>query len=134
MLNTALRRVYSHSQVGLIPCLLFVILLQGCAYSYTTVMSPKSSILVTTGDLPGKSYETIGFVETKSWVAGFSLPTEEKISAMKTTGLNDGLIQKAEAIQADAIINVKYETDTSSLFLLFNQFTLTIKGTAVKLK
>ena len=91
-------------------------------------------MLVTTGDLPGKSYETIGFVETKSWVAGFSLPTEEKISAMKTTGLNDGLIQKAEAIQADAIINVEYETDTSSLFLLFNQFTLTIKGTAVKLK
>jgi uncharacterized protein YbjQ (UPF0145 family) len=120
------------SQLAVSVACLFV--LHGCAYSYTTVMRPKSSILVTTGDLPGKSYDTLGFVETKSWVAGLSLPTEEKISEMKTTGLNDGLIKKAEAIEADAVINIEYETGTNSFLLFLNQFTLTIKGTAVKIK
>ncbi|MGL1903898.1 MAG: YbjQ family protein [Fibrobacterales bacterium] len=112
-----------------------LLLISGCASSYTTVMSPATDeVLITTGDMPNKEYTTLGFVEASSTVLGVGLPTEEKISEMKSIGLNDGLVEKAKAIGADAVINVEYSTVTASAYLIFSQFNLSIKGTAIKYK
>ena len=91
-------------------------------------------MLVTSGDLPNKNYEVIGFVESNASVMGFGLPTESKISEIKSNALNSGFISKAESIGADAIINVTLSTISGSAYLFLSSTNISVKGTAIKFK
>ncbi len=116
--------------------LIAVMAITSCSVSYTTIATPKPSkeMLVTSGDLPNKSYEVLGFVESTASEMGFGLPTETKISQMKTDALNNGLVTKGEAIGADAIINVTISTSSQATYFVFLTTNVYVKGTAIKFK
>jgi uncharacterized protein YbjQ (UPF0145 family) len=65
---------------------------------------------------------------------GFGIPTEEKISQMKTNALNNGLVTKGEALGADAIINVGISTSSQATYFFLLTTNVFVKGTAVKFK
>lgn len=115
---------------------MFVIALTSCSVSYTTVAtpSPKKQMIVTSGDLPNKNYEVLGFVESVATSVGAGVPTESKISKMKSDALNDGLVAKGEALGADAIINVHMTTSTSAYYFFLLQTNIFVKGLAIKFK
>ncbi|MCK4664456.1 MAG: hypothetical protein KAT68_16425 [Bacteroidales bacterium] len=117
------------------------LLLNACTTSFTTVMVPKptNSLLVTTGDLPNKDYEVLGFIESSATRSDlWAYPSELQISKMKTQALNDGLVPKAEELNADAVINFEYSTYTDSyyflIFFLCVDTKVNAKGTAIKFK
>ncbi len=116
--------------------LIAVLAMTSCSVSYTTVATPKPTkqMLVTSGDLPNKNYEVLGFVESTASEMGFGLPTETKISQMKTDALNNGLVSKGEAIGADAIINVTISTSSQATYFVFLTTNVFVKGTAIKFK
>jgi len=107
-----------------------------CSVSYTTVATPapKKQMLVTSGDLPNKNYEVIGFVESTASEMGFGLPTETKMSEMKSEALNNGLVTKAESLGADAVINVTMSTSSTATYFFFLTTNVFVKGTAIKFK
>jgi hypothetical protein len=111
-------------------------IVSSCSVSYTTVASPqsKNKMLVTSGDLPNKNYEVLGFVESTASEMGFGIPTEDKISQMKTNALNNGLVTKGEALGADAIINVGISTSSQATYFFLLTTNVFVKGTAVKFK
>lgn len=111
-------------------------LFSSCSTSYTTMAVPKPSknMLVTSGDLPNKEYEVLGFVESTATEVGFGIPTETKVSEMKTNALNNGLVSKGEAIGADAIINVTSTTSTQATYFFLLSTNIYVKGTAIKFK
>jgi len=118
---------------------LLVIVLLGvtsCSVSYTTVAtpSPKKQMLVTSGDLPNKKYEVLGFVESTASEMGFGVPTESKISQMKSNALNNGLVNKGEALGADAIINTSISTSSTATYFFLLTTNVFVKGTAIKFK
>ena len=115
---------------------LFVLVLSSCTTSYTTVATPESAkkMLVTSGDLPNKDYVVLGFIESNASTIGFGLPTENKISKMKTSALNKGLVGKAESLNADAIINVKLVTNSKATYIFFLDTQIFVTGTAIKFK
>ncbi len=118
--------------------ILFIVMLAmtSCSLSYTTVAKPKPSgkMLVTSGDLPNKNYEVLGFVESTASEMGFGLPEESKISQMKTKALNNGLVSKGESLGADAIINVKMSTSSQATYFVFLTTNVFVTGTAIKFK
>ncbi|HAN78889.1 MAG TPA: hypothetical protein DCQ31_14565 [Bacteroidales bacterium] len=117
--------------------LLFAILMiTSCSVSYTTVATPKPTkqMLVTSGDLANKNYEVLGFVESTASEMGFGMPTEIKISEMKTKALNNGIVTKAESLGADAIINVSMATSSQATYFVLLTTNVFVKGTAIKFK
>lgn len=113
-----------------------ILAMTSCSVSYTTVATPtpKKQMLVTSGDLPNKNYEVLGFVESTASEMGFGLPTETKMSQMKTDALNNGLVTKGESLGADAIINVTMSTSSTATYFFFLTTNVFVKGTAVKFK
>lgn len=113
-----------------------IMILSSCSMSYTTVATPKPSkqLLVTTGDLPNKNYEVLGFVESTASEMGFGIATESQISQMKTEALNNGLVKKAEELGADAVINVSMSTSSTATYIFFLTTNVYAKGTAIKFK
>jgi uncharacterized protein YbjQ (UPF0145 family) len=113
-----------------------ILAMTSCSVSYTTIATPapKKQMLVTSGDLPNKNYEVLGFVESTAGEMGFGLPTESKISQMKTDALNNGLVRKGEAMGADAIINVTLSTSSTATYFVFLTTNVFVKGTAIKFK
>ena len=105
-----------------------------CSTSFTTVATPKSStdMLVTSGDQPNKDYTVLGFVESTATETGFGIPTETRMSQMKTDGVNNGLVAKGESLGADAIINVSMSTSSRSVFFFLQATTVYVEGTAIK--
>lgn len=113
-----------------------ILAMTSCSVSYTTVATPtpKKQMLVTSGDLPNKNYEVLGFVESTASEMGFGLPTETKMSQMKTDALNNGLVTKGESLGADAIINVTMSTSSTATYFFFLTTNVFVRGTAVKFK
>lgn len=107
-----------------------------CSVSFTTVAAPKptKTMLVTSGDMPNKNYEVLGFVESTASEMGFGVPSETKISQMKTDALNNGLVAKGESLGADAIINVSISTASKSAYFFLLSTDIFVKGTAIKFK
>ena len=112
------------------------IFMVSCTSSYTTVTVPRTqgTMLVTTGDMPNKNYEVLGLVESAAMSIGFGLPTESKLSEMKTEALNDGLVRKAEQLGADAVINVDMWSTSYATWIFFLQTNMFAKGTAIRYK
>jgi len=113
---------------------LFALVVSSCTTSYTTVATPKPNkkMVVTSGDFPQKDYSVLGFVESSATTIGFGLPTESKISKMKTDALNDGLVRKAEGLEADAVINVNLVSASKSTYFFFQETRIFVTGTAIK--
>jgi uncharacterized protein YbjQ (UPF0145 family) len=51
---------------------------------------------------------------------------------MKTSALNDGLVRKAEGLEADAIINVRLTSASKSTYIFFLSTDIFVSGTAIK--
>lgn len=113
---------------------LFALVVSSCTTSYTTVATPQPTkkMTVTSGDLPNKDYQVLGFIESAASTIGLGLPTESKISSMKTSALNDGLVRKAEGLGADAIINVEMASSSKSTYIFFLSTNIYVTGTAIK--
>lgn len=113
---------------------LFAMVLSACTTSYTTVATPKPNrkMVVTSGDFPQKDYTVLGFIESSASTIGLGFPTESKLSTMKTSALNDGLVRKAEGLEADAIINVQMVSASKSTYIFFLQTNIFVTGTAIK--
>jgi PBP1b-binding outer membrane lipoprotein LpoB len=108
-----------------------------CSTSYTTVATPKSTnnkMVVTSGDMPNKNYEVLGFVQSTATEMGFGIPTETKMSAMKSEALNNGLVTKGESLGADAIINVQFSSYSTATYFFFLTTNVYVAGTAIKFK
>ena len=106
-----------------------------CTVSYTTVATPEteSGMVVTSGDMPNKDYEVLGFVESYAYTIG-GPPTESAVSKMKSNSINDGLVAKGDEMGADAIISVTYKQKTETWYFLLTKTTMRWKGTAIKFK
>lgn len=113
---------------------LFALVVSSCTTSYTTVATPQPNrkMIVTSGDFPQKDYTVLGFIESSATTIGLGLPTEGKISKMKTSALNDGLVRKAEGLEADAIINVRLTSASKSTYIFFLSTDIFVSGTAIK--
>jgi len=77
-------------------------------------------------------FTVLGFVGSTATETGFGIPTETKMSQMKTDGGNNGLVAKGESLGADAIINVRMSTSSRSVFFFLQATTIYVKWTAIK--
>lgn len=125
-----------HKPIILIAAIMFAVFSTGCA-SYRTdsnistnetsggtakAATANKVILISEDALPGRRYTTIGPIEVtvKKLTVFHADPTKQQA--------NEVLIEKARSIDADAVVNVKYESGIG--FMTWGY--IEAKGSAVK--
>ena len=124
-----------HKPIILIAAIMFAVFSTGCASYRTdsnistnetpgtaTAAAANKTIIISEDALPGRRYTTIGPIEVtvKKLTVFHADPTKQQA--------NEVLIEKARSIDADAVINVKYESGIG--FMTWGY--IEAKGSAVK--
>jgi uncharacterized protein YbjQ (UPF0145 family) len=122
-----------HKSTHLLAAILVAVLSTGCAAYRTdsnitsdatpsTATASNKTVIIAEDALPGRRYTTIGPIEVtvKKLTAFHSDPTKEQAKEV--------LIEKARIIDADAVVNVKYESGIGMMTWGY----IEAKGAAVK--